>query len=238
MEQISQVWYSSFETQDAPGDPQKKMSVAGQPECSICYNTYDNVFKAPKVLECTHTFCLECLSRLMAISVVQRNSTSGSTQLLCPFCRHPTTLPKEGPPALATSHEVLCKLPIHQQQVEPVWLEGEKLCYKSTVQDAGSGAPDSPTAFCICIDIGASKAADPPAQTRSRTFGLVNRLSDWKRMLLFFVLMVLLIVVVLWPLQCVFSTGNMHCMRESSNPGPTATTTTYNPLSRMFLLQD
>ncbi|XP_029974984.1 RING finger protein 223 [Salarias fasciatus] len=238
MEQIPQIWYAPYEHQEVHIDPQKKVSVSGQPECSICYNVYDNVFKAPKVLECTHTFCLECLSRLMAVSVVHQDSAAGSPRLLCPFCRHPTTLPAEGPPALATSHEVLCKLPIHQQSVEPVWLDGEKLCYNTTLQDAGSGGPDSPTAFCICIDIGASKAAEPPAQTSSRRFGLVNRLSDWKRMVLFFVLMVLLIVVVLWPLQCVFSTGNMHCMRDHPRPGPTTTTTTYNPLSRMFLLKD
>lgn len=242
MEQVSQVWYAPYDHQDVRIDLQKKVSVAGQPECSICYNAYDNVFKAPKVLECTHTFCLECLSRLMAVSVTPGNedSTMGNSRLLCPFCRHPTTLPEEGPPALATSDEVLCELPSHLQQVEPVWLEGEKLCYKSSLQDAGSGGPDSPTAFCICIDIGASKPADPPAQTSSRGFGLVNRMSDWKRMVLFFVLMVLLIVVVLWPLQCVFSTGNMHCMRNPPRPGPTTTTTTTisNPLSRMFLLKD
>lgn len=229
MEQTPEVWFASYGPHDGHVDPQKKLSVAGQPECSICYNVYDNVFKAPKVLECTHTFCLECLSRLMAVSGTNQDSTAGSTPILCPFCRHPTTLPEEGPPALATSHEVLCKLPIHQQQVEQVWLDGEKLCYKSSREDGDSGAPDSPTAFCICIDIGASKTSNTPAQTRPRTMGLVNRLSDWKRMVLFFVLMVLLIVVVLWPLQCVFSTGNMHCMRDTPSPGPPTVSSTYTP---------
>uniref|UniRef100_A0A8C5HPK7 Ring finger protein 223 n=1 Tax=Gouania willdenowi TaxID=441366 RepID=A0A8C5HPK7_GOUWI len=205
-----------------------------EPECSICYNTYDNVFKTPKVLDCTHTFCLECLSRLMAISLADQDGTGGTTQLYCPFCRHPTLLPKEGPPALATSHEVLCKLPIHQQQEESVWLEGEKLCYKSSKQNRGSGPPDSPTAFCICIDIGGSKTVAAPVQTRRRTSGVMGRLSDWKRMILFFVLMVLLVVVVLWPLQCVFSTGNMRCMREPIQPSPTAISSTLIPLTRVF----
>uniref|UniRef100_A0A3Q2C753 Ring finger protein 223 n=1 Tax=Cyprinodon variegatus TaxID=28743 RepID=A0A3Q2C753_CYPVA len=153
--------------QEVPGELQKKLSVASQPECSICYNTYDNVFKTPKQLECTHTFCLECLSRLMVVTLNDQEGSS-STRLSCPFCRHPTMLPEDGPPALATSQEVLCKLPSHQQHEEPVWLEGEKLCYKSSRQDAISGAPDSPTGFCICIDIGASKSVDPPVQTRPR----------------------------------------------------------------------
>uniref|UniRef100_A0A3P9P516 Ring finger protein 223 n=1 Tax=Poecilia reticulata TaxID=8081 RepID=A0A3P9P516_POERE len=130
--------------QEVPDELQKKISVASQPECSICYNSYDNVFKTPKLLECTHTFCLECLSRLMAISLTDQDEGAGSTRLSCPFCRHPTMLPEDGPPALATSREVLCKLPSHQQQEEPVWLEGEKLCYKTSRQDALSGAPDTP----------------------------------------------------------------------------------------------
>ncbi|KAM4736833.1 RING finger protein 223 [Anableps anableps] len=227
MEQSTpKVWHMQIPGQEVPGELQKKISVANQPECSICYNTYDNVFKTPKLLECTHTFCLECLSRLMAVSLNDQDGSDGSTRLSCPFCRHPTMLPEDGPPALATSHEVLCKLPSHQQQEEPVWLEGEKLCYKSSRQDAVSGAPDSPAAFCICIDIGASKSVDAPVQTRRRSSGLMGRLADWKRMVLFIVLMVLLVVVVLWPLQCVFTTGNMRCMRNGPQISTTATTTT------------
>ncbi|XP_042348470.1 RING finger protein 223 [Plectropomus leopardus] len=235
MEQSPQVWHMQVAPHDTAAELKKKVSVTSQPECSICYNNYDNVFKTPKLLECTHTFCLECLSRLMAISLADQDDNSGNNRLSCPFCRHPTTLPEEGPPALTTSREVLCKLPSHQQQEEPVWLEGEKLCYKSSGHDTGSGAPDSPSAFCICIDIGASKTADAPIQTQTRTIGLLDRLSDWKRLVLFIVLMVLLIVVVLWPLQCVFSTGNMRCLRESVYPNPTTvptTTTPFNPFTK------
>ncbi|XP_068454226.1 RING finger protein 223 [Clinocottus analis] len=224
MERSPQIWHMQLGSQGAAGEPKKKVSVVSQPECSICYNTYDNVFKTPKVLECTHTFCLECLSRLMAVSLAEQDGNgNGGNQLSCPFCRHPTTLPEDGPPALTTSREVLCKLPSHQQQEQPVWLEGEKLCYKSSARDVDSGAPESPKAFCICIDIGANKAVDAPIQTPTRTFGLLYRLADWKRMVLFVVLIVLLVVVVLWPLQCVFSSGNMRCMQDQVEPRPTAT---------------
>lgn len=217
MEEPSQIWHMQLDT-----EPQKKVSVGGQLECSICYNTYDNVFKTPKLLECTHTFCLECLSRLMAFSPADQDSNSRTTRLSCPFCRQSTMLPEEGPPALTTSREVLCKLPRHQQQEEPVWLEGEKLCYKSSRQDSQS---DSPTALCICIDIGASKLRDAPIQNTQR-FGFLNRLGDWKRVVLFIMIMLLLFVVILWPLQCVFSTGNMRCLRGMMRPNPTPTITT------------
>ncbi|XP_034552154.1 RING finger protein 223 isoform X2 [Notolabrus celidotus] len=226
MEEAPRIWHMQV---DSAGELQKKVSLAGQPECSICYNTYDNVFKTPKLLECTHTFCLECLSRLMAFSVADQDDNTSGTRLSCPFCRHPTTLPEEGPPALTTSREVLCKLPSHQQQEEPVWLEGEKLCYKSPMHDT----PNSPTAFCVCIDIGASKSP-APVQSQPRTLGILDRLADWKRMVLFIILMVLLVVVVLWPLQCVFSTGSMRCVRESNhlNPTPAQTTTTMSPFPK------
>lgn len=177
-------------------------------QCSICFTTYDNVFKTPKQLDCTHTFCLECLSRLMAISMDPEES-----KISCPFCRHLTAIPKNGPPALTTSHEVLCRLPRHQQHEEPVWLDGDKLCYKRPLK---TGMP----AFCICIDIGASgHGAGAPRQTRPRV-SLMERLANWKKLLLFIVIMVLVAVIVLWPLQCIITTGSMRCVPRTPQTNP------------------
>ncbi|XP_030623589.1 RING finger protein 223 [Chanos chanos] len=185
-----------------------------QPECSICFNTYDNVFKTPKQLACTHTFCLECLSRLMAISVDPQDG-----KITCPFCRHPTPIPRNGPPALATSREVLCRLPVHQQQEQQVWLEGEKLCYQRPLDSA------SP-AFCICVDIGASQENSTPQQSQPHGTGLLDRFTDWKRLVLFIILMLLLVVIVLWPLQCIVNTGSLRCV-----PRPVSPTTTSSPFT-------
>ncbi|XP_053705791.1 RING finger protein 223 [Synchiropus splendidus] len=213
MERPPQIWH--MPPSDQAGELQKKVSIANQPECSICYNSYDNVFKTPKLLDCTHIFCLECLSRLMSVSRAEGNSTP---LLSCPFCRQPTLLPEAGPPALTTSAEVLCKLPAHQRQEQSVWLDGQKLCSKSTRHNPSTEAPDSPTALCICIDIGVSKSVDSPVETETRTHRATGRFGDWRRVLLFVLLMVLLVVVVLWPLQCVFSTGNMRCTQRPKDP--------------------
>ncbi|XP_062248621.1 RING finger protein 223 [Platichthys flesus] len=235
MDRNPQIWTVQGNPQDTGRELQQRVSVANQPECSICYNTYDNVFKTPKLLECTHTFCLECLSRLMAVSQAELDSNRGSNSdnkhLSCPFCRHPTALSEEGPPALATSREVLCKLPNHQQQAKPVWLEGGKLCYKSSRHSTSVGAPESPTALCVCIDIGATKTAGIPVMTPPPSGGLLGRLTDWKRLMLFIALIVLLIVIVLWPLQCVFTTGHLRCI-HSSRPTVTPTTSFSGLISR------
>lgn len=221
MEETPQVWCVPVGLTEDAGPLQHKISIANLPECSICYNSYDNVFKTPKLLDCTHTFCLECLSRLMAVSV-DRGDDGGSTSVSCPFCRHPTALTAAGPPALATSLDILNTLPTHQQKEEPVWIEGQKLCYRRSDPEMA----DSPTAFCICIDIGGAKSANSQtqAQTRSRFF-FGHGPGDWKRMVLFIVLIVLLVIVVLWPLQCVFSTGNMRCERDEATQVPTASST-------------
>ncbi|KAJ8016427.1 hypothetical protein DPEC_G00007100 [Dallia pectoralis] len=227
MAQVPQVWHTGFMPWEDRVDVDK--TVVSQPECSICYNTYDNVFKTPKLLQCTHTFCLECLSRLMAVSLQEQEGGSGGS-ILCPFCRRPTPIPEEGPPALATSREVLCKLPRHQRHEEPVWLDGEKLCYKQA-PDATTGNCSSASALCVCIDIGASKVDEAPAQSRPHTRGFVERLTNWKRLLLFIVLMVLMVVIVLWPLQCIVTTGNMRCVPRSAGSVPGSDSTTVIPFT-------
>ncbi|XP_038054645.1 E3 ubiquitin-protein ligase TRIM71-like [Patiria miniata] len=55
-------------------------------ECSICTNR----FRQPKLLDCLHSFCLQCLQELR-----QSQDPSG-TKLTCPLCRCETTLKGSG----------------------------------------------------------------------------------------------------------------------------------------------
>ncbi|XP_061841377.1 RING finger protein 223 [Nerophis lumbriciformis] len=209
-----------------------------QLECPICYSAYDNMFKTPKLLSCAHTFCLECLSRLLAISPADNQATAPSdagADVFCPLCRQSTTLSEGGPPSLPTDQDTLHQLPHHQQREEPVWLDGDKLCYKSCGPTSDSVAP---SALCVCIDIGATAAkagVSAPARSSPRRTGPLGRLSDWRRMALFVALMVLLVLVVLWPLQCAFSTGNLRCSDAMAPNRTVATPTTlaaFSPLTR------
>lgn len=187
------------------------------PECSICFTAYDNTFKTPKVLLCNHTFCLECLSRFVAVLPEQKG-----TQITCPLCRQPTSVPENGPPALATSLEVLGQLPSHQQQEEHVWLDGKRLCYTN---------PQTPSD--VCIDIGGNKQQNENRQEETETnrsilgscTGLFRR---WQRLLIFLLVLAILLIIVIWPIQCIFSRGSTAGCFERQNEHvtifPTAST--------------
>ncbi|XP_037310006.2 E3 ubiquitin-protein ligase RNF183 [Pungitius pungitius] len=74
-------------------------------ECAVCFCSYDNVFRTPKLLACGHTFCLECLARI--------NVTAPHLKTLsCPVCREPTKLPHgRDLPRLGTNKDVIGRLP-------------------------------------------------------------------------------------------------------------------------------
>ncbi|KAM8804888.1 RING finger protein 228 [Eudromia elegans] len=70
-------------------------------ECKICYNYFDEGRRAPKLLECLHTFCQECLSQLHLRAAQHPPGGPGSAagaaaaaSLACPLCRHRTALPE------------------------------------------------------------------------------------------------------------------------------------------------
>uniref|UniRef100_A0A673AWA7 RING-type domain-containing protein n=1 Tax=Sphaeramia orbicularis TaxID=375764 RepID=A0A673AWA7_9TELE len=56
-------------------------------DCKICFNYYDLERHTPKILDCSHTFCQECLETL--------HSREGrGWRICCPVCRHRTPVPE------------------------------------------------------------------------------------------------------------------------------------------------
>lgn len=82
-------------------------------ECAICFSQFNNVFRCPKMLQCRHTFCLECLARINVKS-------AQPDAIQCPLCRSLTPLPALGLPRLATDSDVLSYLPATMQRVYSV----------------------------------------------------------------------------------------------------------------------
>lgn len=82
-------------------------------ECSVCFSQFNNVFRCPKVLQCKHTFCLECLARINVKS-------AEPDAIQCPLCRGLTALPALGLPRLATNSDMMSYLPAAMQRVYSV----------------------------------------------------------------------------------------------------------------------
>ncbi|XP_046939988.1 RING finger protein 223 [Lynx rufus] len=215
---------SSASSPRSPSTPSSE-KAASPLECSICFSGYDNLFKTPKELSCTHVFCLECLARLAA---AQPTGQPGSEAVPCPFCRQPTAVPAAGAPALRTSRQLQARMPAHLRREEPVWLEGTKLCCRPP-----PSAPGLPEPGFVCVDVGLSKPAQPaaptptpdPARHRGCLARCWARCRNWRRVALVTALLLVLSCVVLWPVQCALKTGNLHCLPQPSAAAATATAT-------------
>lgn len=89
-------------------------------ECIVCFCSFDNVFKAPKLLSCGHTFCLECLARINV-------SSPEIKTLSCPICREPTEI-RHGRdlPQLGNNEDIFRRLPADMQRALSVRFQRSK----------------------------------------------------------------------------------------------------------------
>ena len=74
-----------------------------QLSCAICLDTYVD----PKILQCFHVYCKECL-----IKLVVRNQ-QGQVSLVCPTCRRATPIPPNGVAGLQSAFHINRLLEIH-----------------------------------------------------------------------------------------------------------------------------
>ncbi|MGH0163492.1 UNVERIFIED_CONTAM: hypothetical protein FKN15_045053 [Acipenser sinensis] len=127
-------------------------------DCTVCFCPYDNVFKAPKVLSCHHTFCLECLARMNVSSV--ENKT-----LVCPLCREETQLETgKGLPDLPNNLELIGKLAPEMQGTISVRFNRSKgrLWVKKKIDPASLIKPSKVDSVSISLDVGR-----PPSRVRT-----------------------------------------------------------------------
>ncbi|XP_048475960.1 RING finger domain-containing protein [Rhincodon typus] len=73
-------------------------------ECSICCHDYNWTDKCPRELECLHTFCTECLTKMEA------QLPNSCRHISCPLCRYSTELTASGSLGLPRQEEILSKL--------------------------------------------------------------------------------------------------------------------------------
>ncbi|KAK5612319.1 hypothetical protein CRENBAI_016307 [Crenichthys baileyi] len=96
------------------------VNIVEDTECAVCFCSYDNIFKTPKLLPCGHTFCLECLARI--------NVTSPEIKTLsCPVCRVLTKLPHgQDLPRLGNNKDIIGKLPAEMQRALSIRFQRSK----------------------------------------------------------------------------------------------------------------
>ncbi|XP_028998585.1 RING finger domain-containing protein [Betta splendens] len=79
-------------------------------ECPICYQEYNQHNKCPRMLECLHVFCTECLQRLR-LCPREPSDPSSPPAIPCPLCRHLTPLGTGSALCLPSNSRILAKLP-------------------------------------------------------------------------------------------------------------------------------
>ncbi|XP_060138940.1 RING finger protein 223-like [Zootoca vivipara] len=123
---------------------------ASAAECPICYLSFDDVFRAPRLLPCSHTFCLECLARLCVF-------LKPSQRFQCPLCRGSVPLPYGGVPRLPVNMDIIQQFPPWMREVQEVWLDGFHLCWRRKLP----GNAKEEEAFAVLVTVELLKAAAP-----------------------------------------------------------------------------
>lgn len=131
--------------------------------CGTCLCMYDGGEHTPKLLQCSHTVCLHCLTRIAA------SQTRDTGSFRCPICRELITIPRGGVAALPPSflvnqlldlmsrqrRDVIPKCSVHINQ-ELLFCETCDtvfcaLCTEGSHNDAGNSCEHTIIPFSIAI---------------------------------------------------------------------------------------
>ncbi|XP_048091693.1 RING finger domain-containing protein [Alosa alosa] len=83
---------------------------ATEVECPICYQEYNQCGKCPRMLECLHVFCTECLQQIQLSSSPCSQEPDATPSISCPLCRHKTPLKAGDALSLPPNSSILSRL--------------------------------------------------------------------------------------------------------------------------------
>ncbi|XP_071804521.1 uncharacterized protein [Asterias amurensis] len=107
-------------------------------ECPICSGR----FKQPKLLECSHSFCLECLQQL-------RQNSPSTTRLSCPVCRQETLINGNGIDDLKTNFLALSLIgSIETQETRLKQQQGKQVPSQEFVSKCSKHTGKDLTMYC------------------------------------------------------------------------------------------
>ena len=94
---------------NSSSDARKKLE--DQLTCTICFKLYSE----PKILQCFHVFCMECIELLLA---KRKKSQQEECALSCPMCRQLTPIPAKGAAGLQSAFHIYHLFDIHEDLME------------------------------------------------------------------------------------------------------------------------
>lgn len=108
-------------------------------ECKICYQHYNAYKRKPKILDCLHRVCTQCLIKILDV-------TEGAGFLLCPFCRHQTPITDSEVSALPDDANIMSHLAMQEKS----WSSDHTGEVLLTPKSFSSSSP-SPDSSCLVI---------------------------------------------------------------------------------------
>lgn len=78
-------------------------------ECPVCYQEYNQYNKCPRMLDCLHVFCTECLLRIQLFPCEPPDPRSPPA-IPCPLCRHLTPMESGNALSLPRNSRILARL--------------------------------------------------------------------------------------------------------------------------------
>lgn len=107
-------------------------------ECSICSGR----FTQPKLLECSHSFCLECLQQL-------RQNSPSTTRLSCPVCRKETLINENGIDDLKTDFKSISLIEaIETQETQLIQQQGKQVPSQEFVSKCSKHTANNLILYC------------------------------------------------------------------------------------------
>ncbi|XP_056615146.1 RING finger domain-containing protein [Triplophysa dalaica] len=101
---MSETWLAPVETEVT------NTAESPEVECPVCYQEYDQNIKLPRMLECLHVFCTECLRKIQ-LTPLHSPDPNSAPSISCPLCRHSTPLQGRDAHSLPCNSRILAQLP-------------------------------------------------------------------------------------------------------------------------------
>ncbi|CAI2303173.1 unnamed protein product [Caenorhabditis sp. 36 PRJEB53466] len=88
-----------------------------KPSCSICTEEFDSNVRIPKVLTCGHTFCVQCIDKMLkSVQVSFSGDGEAHTAFSCPMCSSSMPIPSRGAMGFSSNYQLIEAIAPHDSR--------------------------------------------------------------------------------------------------------------------------